>query len=60
MAIIDGNPNFASDDNNDEAPKTIEECLDALSQDIRGIQDKFLKVTPQFFKITSTVMVAAL
>ena len=37
MAIIDGNPNFDSDDNNDEAPKTIEECLDALSQDIRGM-----------------------
>ena len=36
MEIIDGNPNFASDDI-DEAPKTIEDCLDALSQDIRGI-----------------------
>ena len=38
MAIIADNPNFASDDISDEAPKTIDECLDALSQDIRGIQ----------------------
>lgn len=35
MAIIADNPNFASDDISDEAPKTIDECLDALSQDIR-------------------------